>query len=152
MRFYVLSKFWVCESCSNFTFRPWSTSTPLTLSHLVLSNTIVIQAEDTYEQSTTDPEVKSTTSVSKSPSSTTCSSSVECTEVAQGTGKELCIELSKGSDSAISQDETYQDLIADEFVLDFEQRIIKENLFIEHEVGEGRGAGTGGILGFHVTS
>ena len=52
----------------------------------------------------------------------------------QGTGEELSIELVGGSDSAISQDERYQDIIAQEYVLDFEQRVIKENLLIEHEV------------------
>lgn len=60
---------------------------------------------------------------------------MECAEIAQGTGEELNIEIDEESDSAISQDATYQDRVAEEFVLDFEQRMIKENLFIEHEVG-----------------
>jgi hypothetical protein len=104
--------------------------------HFFLSKSprTVIQTEDMYEQWTTDPEAKSTTSVSKSSSSTTCSSGIECAEVVQGTGEELSIELVGGSDSAISQDERYQDLVAQEYVLDFEQRVIKENLLIEHEV------------------
>ena len=63
---------------------------------------------------------------------------MECGEVTQGTGVELNIEMSEESDSAISQDATYQDFVTEEFVLDFEQRMIKENLFIEHEVGNSK--------------
>ena len=103
-------------------------------SNLSSSHYIGTKADDTSEHSTTGPEVQSTTSVSKSSSRTTCSSGMESAEVMQCTVEEVNIEISEESDSAISQDATYQDLVAEEFVLDVEQRMIKENLFIEHEV------------------